>query len=278
MIHVALGVRNLNNYIVHSLVCIYSVLAHASQPVHIHLIHDDTVTPEDQACCTTLTKHFGGELTLHPVSISTNDSLMHLVPDCFGIGSLYRLFIPHLIPEQYVIYFDSDICCTMDVAAIIAEAERVRDFTLMVVQDAGICREIFSAYIQRHGIDPRVYFNSGFLVFNTQRINEEIPDFFESIVNVIRTTGKLRFSDQDALNLYFLQDTSRKAKAGLHYLPERFNLNIGVKDRHTMQTQDLQNTVVHYAYLKPWEKIFPAAMLYWKCREQMFALLQGAKA
>lgn len=275
MIHVALGVRNLNNYIVHSLVCIYSVLANASQPVHIHLIHDDTVTPQDKDYCTSLTTHFGAELTFHEVSIATNDSLMHLVPDCFGLGSLYRLFIPHLIPEQYVIYLDSDICCTMDVAEIIAEAEKVHDFTLMVVQDAGICREIFSAYIQRHGIDPRVYFNSGFLVFNNPRINEEIPSFFESIVNVIRTTGKLRFSDQDALNLYFLQDTSRKAKAGLHYLPERFNLNIGVHERHHMGPQELQGTVIHYAYIKPWEKIFPAAMVYWKYREQMFALLQS---
>lgn len=276
MIHIALGVRNLDNYIVHSLVCIYSVLHNASQPVHIHLIHDDTVNPENKKCCTTLAEHFGATLTFHAVSISTNDSLMHLVPDCFGIGSLYRLFIPHLIAEPYVIYFDSDICCTMDVAAIIAEAERVRDFNLMVVQDAGICREIFSAYIQRHGIDPRIYFNSGFLVFNVQRINEEIPNFFESIVNVIRTTGKLRFSDQDALNLFFLQDSSRKAKAGLHYLPERFNLNIGVKDRHQLHPQDLQDSVVHYAYLKPWEKIFPAALLYWKYREQMFEVLKKA--
>lgn len=273
MIHVALGVRNTSNYIVHSLVCICSVLTNASQPVHIHLIHDSTLTPADSACCTRLVAHFDAALTFHPVDIEFSP-LASLVPECFGVGCLYRLFIPELINEPRVIYLDSDICCNMDVADIIAEADRIQDFNLLVVQDEGICREIFSRYIQKHGINPRIYFNSGFIVFNTARIQTEIPHFFDSIVNIIRTTGKLRFGDQDALNLYFLQKNAHDAQAGLHYLPERFNLNIGVKDRHLRQPPELQDTVVHYAYLKPWEKIFPAAMVYWKYREQMFAILQ----
>ncbi|MEG2173729.1 MAG: glycosyltransferase [Desulfovibrionaceae bacterium] len=274
MIHVALGVRNTNNYFVHSLVCVCSVLSNASVPVHIHLIHDSTLSPEDRACCSLLVNHFHATLTLHPVNIDAS-ALAQLVPDCFGLGCLYRLFIPESIPADRVIYFDSDICCHMDVADIIAEAERIQDFSLLVVQDEGICREVFSRYIQKHGINPRIYFNSGFLVFNIPRINSEIPHFFDSIVNVIRTTGKLRFGDQDALNLYFLQQHAPEAQSGLHYLPERFNLNIGVKDRHLRQPQSLANTVVHYAYIKPWEKIFPAAMIYWKYREKMFAIIQN---
>lgn len=273
MIHVALGVRNTANYIVHSLVCICSVLSNTSEPVHIHIIHDSTLSPEDQSCCERLVAHFQAKLSLHPVDIESSP-ISQLVPECFGIGCLYRLFIPELIPEPRVIYFDSDICCNMNVADIITEADSIQDFNLLVVQDEGICREVFSRYIQKHGINPRMYFNSGFIVFNTARINAEIPHFFDSIVNIIRTTGKLRFGDQDALNLYFLQKHAQEAQSGLHYLPERFNLNIGVKDRHLLPASELSNTVVHYAYIKPWEKIFPASMVYWKYREKMFEILQ----
>lgn len=281
MIHIALGVRNTNNYIVHTLVCVCSVLSNASQPVHVHLIHDNTLDPEDQGCCERLAAHFKAQLTLHPVDIealppdsSLAPPLISLVQECFGIGCLYRLFIPELLPEARVVYFDSDMCCTMDVAEIAAEADRIQDFSLLVVQDEGICREVFSRYIQKHGINPRTYFNSGFIVFNTARIRAEIPHFFATITNIIRSTGKLRFADQDALNLYFLQKHAQEARTGLHYLPARFNLNIGVQDRHLLQPHELKNTVVHYAYVKPWEKIFPAAMVYWHYREQLFAILK----
>lgn len=274
MIHIALGIRNTNNYIVHSLVCITSVLLNASQPVHVHLIHDNTLEAADAACCRRIAEHFESPLTLHPVDIEQS-SITPLVQECFGLGCLYRLFIPELLPEEQVIYLDSDICCTMDVAEIAAEAARIADYSLLVVQDEGICRDVFSKYIQKHGINPRIYFNSGFMVFNCPRLLQEIPRFFETITHEFYNMGRLRFADQDALNLFFLRHHKGESSAKLVYLPERFNLNIGVKDRHLMRAQELQNTVVHYAYIKPWEKIFPAGMIYWKYREHMFALLQN---
>ncbi len=275
MIHIALGVRNDNNYIVHALVCVYSVLSNTAGQVHVHILHDETLGEGDKQCCARLSDHFGAQLSLHQVRPEQYALSAYADAHC-GIGTYFRLFIPDLIPAERVIYLDCDICCLLDVTELNKLAKATAYYDLLAVADEAVCREDFFAHVGAHNIEPQAYFNAGVLVFNSGNIRKKYPDFLARLMKIIYSTENLAFSDQDALNIFFLKENSGTEKNSIFYAPPKFNFNLSIKNRHLLPPGRLAGKVAHYGYVKPWTTICPASVVYWQYRKKLFEVLQGA--
>ncbi len=275
MLHIALGLHNKNNYFVHTLTCIHSILANTGERLRIHLLHDSTLTGDCMTHFKKLAAHFKAEMNFFDISdriIPYSDNDMK----SFSVATLFRVFIPELIPDDHVLYIDSDVCCNMDIAALFEEVRKTPDASVYAVRDEAICNARFNAHVATLGIDPHNYFNAGMLVLNTRRLNACFPDFRERIVSLLHEKAR-NFPDQDALNIYFLIDKKDHTHE-VRYLGKEYNFNISIKNRHMLKQDRLSRFIVHYGYHKPWEKIFPAALPYWKYREEMFSILKNAAA
>lgn len=274
MMHIALGLHNKNNYFIHTLTCVHSILTNTRERVHIHVLHDRTLNSDCRAHFKKLAAHFRAEMDFFDMSDSVAPYLGNDMKS-FSIAMLFRIFIPELMPDDDILYIDSDVCCNMDIARLFREVRAAPDASIHVVRDEAICLADFATHVLSLGIDPRNYFNSGVIVFNTRRLNARCSDFSERMASLLRETAR-NFPDQDALNIYFLLE--KKEQREVHYLDNVYNFNISIKKRHMLKPDRLSTFIVHYGYHKPWEKIFPAALLYWKYREELFRILATADA
>ena len=265
MLRIAMGLHNAGDYHLHSLTCLHTVLARASCPVRLYLLHDATVTPAQQALFAQLVGAFSAEARF--VNLEQYAPLLRAHErGSFSIATFFRLLIPQCLPGMEILYLDSDICLTLDVAELVSELAGWEE-CIGAVADAALCMERFAQWVSELGVEAGRYFNAGVLYLHTGRLNARFPHFFADTVALLQRR-RYNFPDQDVLNLYCAPH------AGLvRYLPEKYNYSLSVRQRHLLPPEALAGKVLHYGYHKPWATVFPAGVVYWQARTAMLRLL-----
>ena len=242
-------------YYKHSLVVLASVFENTRTPVRVHLVIDDTLSESGKEAFTALAKRYGHETIFHPVPPLPR-AVVESVRGGYGIGTVFRLFIPELVQEEQVLYMDCDVVCTLDVAEILALD--IGELPAAAVRDAGQLTSRHLARLRGIGLDSTRYCNAGVVRLNLARIRADFPDYTQTMLDSL-AGKKLSYVDQDALNLYF-----QARDCNICVLPDAYNYIISVADRAYLDPPAYAGKILHYTRDKPWAAIYPAALLYWK--------------
>ena len=177
--------------------------------------------------------------------VEINRRIPSIKTSWFGIGGIYRLLIPQVLPSDIdkAIYLDSDIIVNLDIGEL--WQVELGDKPLAAVPEHKASPVSFRSLIpQNYPVNSRLveyedYFNSGVLLMNLDylRLNEEL------IMNGIKWNGEhpqCIAGDQDILNYLF-------SKVYLK-LPAKFDMFIA-HVRYIKKTQ-IERIIYHYTH--PW--------------------------
>lgn len=257
-IHVALAVYDpKGTYSRHTGVVMASIFKNTDGPVRIHILHDETLSPVNRQNLRETARHHGQGLDFVDVTEQKkrlDKRTLDLVRDACSIGTLYRLFIPGLLPLGRVIYLDSDIVVNLDI-------RELWDIPLDGNCLAGVLdhsREKSERLFSYEAVRARLlgcrlssYVNAGVLVMDLNRIRER-GDFFRTAMDWL--TGhrhSATLADQDILNALFCGD--------IKLIENKFN-NRDIDG-------DVRDSIMHaIREPKPWTGLrgTPLEKLYWK--------------
>ena len=271
MLHVAIGISNADSYIIHALTMLVSLFTNTKSEIMIHVIHDGTMAQQYAHCIRKIAAHFEQHVAFYPID-DTTLSYMESVESLVDKGCMYKLMCGKYIDTEEIIYVDCDMCFTIDIKKIFDFIHTSGCTTFAAVQDRGAyVKKQMAIYVKSIGLDIKTYFNGGFFFANLKNLNKELPDFTKTTLDVLTSSIKYPFADQDALNILFAK---LRPDIPITLLPDSFNYNIYAYNRTRLLEHQLQDKIIHYAYHKPWEKIFPAGIIYWKYREMTQGILQ----
>lgn len=117
------------------------------------------------------------------------------VDERYTVAASYRLLLPDLLPEyDKVMYIDCDVIVRNDLGKLYDETN-LNDNYLAGVFEATL--DFQEDYVRSIGVEPGQYINSGFLIFNLNKLREDgmVAQFLEAA----KVDG-LQFPDQDVLN------------------------------------------------------------------------------
>lgn len=138
----------------------------------------------------------------------------------------YRLSLPTILSAfEKIIYLDSDIIMNSDVALLYSYElgdnliAGVRDLPMIAWGSIRSNPEHENIYDKLKLSDPMAYINSGMLICNVAKFNEELP--FASIIDYV-TSHQLRWMDQDVFN--------KLCDGKILLLPQEFNVITSARD------------------------------------------------
>ena len=267
--NIAFGLHTKEGYYLHTLAAMHSVMRRASVPLAAHILHDETLDAAARGCFQKVAAHWRGTVEFYDV---TEEAAA--LPDLpalerFSKGCLFRLFLPKLLPETTVLYLDSDIIALADVTRLFSAAlSDTAPLPLWAVRDtAPAHRPRFREYIAATFGEYAGYFNSGVLLFKNANLNRLVPDFPGAVLELLTAKPRLQFPDQDALNFLF----GVSGQTG--YLSGKANFQLEYGKRLACGETALEGKLLHYSWHKPWRETFPAALPYWRNREEVRAIL-----
>ena len=237
-IHVSLCFSDQNGeYTKYVFTVIAQILSHTFNPVMFHLVHDGTLQVNDEAFIENYITSHDGSSKFYNISKEPEFAKMNN-------GTLYRLFLPRLLPNiNKVIYLDSDIFVMKDLN--ILWKMDVRDTPLVAVLDDENTQHTVKTlrYYKKQKINARKYFNAGILLMNLDLIRK-YGDLVDRYLSYMRQFPHALMLDQDFLN-YLFQDTTK-------FIPKCFNFishDISDLTKEIAQNQ----VIVHLAGIyKPW--------------------------
>ena len=213
---------------------ICSVLEHTSENVIIHLLCDDTLTPENRFKFEKLVKKYEAKIEFHKVEVDAKFADQPIL-QIITIGTLQRLYIPQLIDSDKVIYFDADLIINLDVKTI-WDIDLADNAIAACHDDALFEGWRKYEYIENHFFNREKYFNGGVLVMNLKKIREEYS-LLEQVSDFFQNYKECEYADQDAMN-YIFSDR-------VMILPQKFNLF--VSGRRRTQDAELKEAIYHYS-------------------------------
>lgn len=256
-IHVALAVYDPSGtYSQHAGVTITSTFENTKSNVIIHLLHDDTLTEDNRKKFVRTAEKYNQTIELHDITEyakKLDDKIITLSGN-FTVGTLFRLFIPSIMPSlKKIIYLDCDVLVNLDINEL--WSIDTEDNAIIGVHDHGTYydspKSFYNTAAKLALGDCRLYINAGVLVMNLQKIRT-YENFLDVSINwIINNSHIAFFTDQDAINVVFKND--------IKYIDERFNMTDPKYD-------DISNCIVHmYKISKPWEEFTnaPHHVLYW---------------
>ncbi|MBQ8692169.1 MAG: glycosyltransferase family 8 protein [Synergistaceae bacterium] len=263
-IHAALAVYDPSGtYSQHAGVVITSLFEHTKSDVIVHILHDDTLTDLNRERFLKTAARYNQTVDLINVEEykkQIDEVTLKNIPERWGIGTLYRLFIPEILSGiDRVIYLDCDIVVNMDIAEL--WDIDLGDNALGGANDS-VAYDDFYKFTPRFinlrlkllELEREKYINAGVLLMNLNKIRE-LGNFTEIVLNwLIRHAHSARAFDQDALNSIF--------RDSIKIIDQRFNYF-----HYTLEDIDLSGNIIHCICApKPW-LAFPvnkANRLYWK--------------
>lgn len=241
-------------YWINAAVAMASVAQHASVPLHFHVLHDHTLHSAARARLSAVAKAAHAELSFQAITLPASLSAQKL--HRFSPASLYRLMIPKLFAhESVVVYLDADLVSHgVDVKTLVDASPETAP--LAGVPDPFIAvPKPHQKALEKLGIDPGRYVNSGVLVIRPSLVREDLlvafDRFFEQHPDALHP-------DQDFINLHF--------EGRLGQLSGHFNQQVGVYEKTLFwPLADYQQKIIHYAgKLKPLQgNLAPGLMVFW---------------
>lgn len=241
-------------YARHAAVTLASVFINTNSPVHVFLLHDETLTDENRTKLQETADLHNKEITFIDASGKLDSLAKKMAQRDYeallgklGRGTFYRLFAIDLIPVSRAIYLDCDILVTRDIRDL--WQEDLDDKALGVVPDyhAQNLRENKGGISSRTeklwnflGIEPTTYFNAGVLLMNFEKIRANYNLAEQSIKFFMKYSKIITMADQDFLNFLFHNDKK--------ILPEDFN-----RIRPFDTSNGVDGQIFHTASHKPYE-------------------------
>lgn len=256
------------SYYKHPLTSMTSIFENTKHPVHIHIIHDETVTEHIRDIFKTTASRYGNEITFYtapPLPKSVHDVA---IGTPFGIGTLYRFYMQDLIQEKLVLYLDGDVIFTMDISNLLTLTIPEREKTLIALMEtlpvAGVLdmgldeNKRHIRRLKQLGIDPNTYINAGVILVNLDLLRNEYPEYQSTLFTML-SQNQYALLDQDVINIYFQQ-----RKINICVLPEKYNYIMGICGRSYADLETCAGKILHYIIYKPWKIFYPTAFYYWK--------------
>ena len=225
-----------------------SLFEHTEAPIQIHILHDGTISEENQERFLQLAHHYGQGLQFHRVSL---DGRLQDLPSLQSItvGTLFRTMIPDVLGDlSKVIYLDGDLIVNLDIQDL--WQIDVSDYCLAGVLDVEDTREVV---IKRHvyqqlGIDSKSYINAGVLLMNLDRMRQQ-SNLYQQALELLMAHPDLIYADQDVINKVY--------QSSLLLLPEIYNRQINLLDYPVDDPVSLPDaSIVHFSgILKPWNGV-----------------------
>ena len=259
MTHIALALHDKQGtYWPYVVTTLTSVFTHSSIALHVHLLHDDTLTPEARLAFEELCKKYSHALTLHPIALTP--SMQAAKVGHFSPAALYRLMLPKLLSHvELVIYMDADIIFNqVDIAELIQhiQSDPHQHPVSAVHDDLFTCDSSQRQELKMLGLQDNEYFNSGLLAMRPKRIE---VDLIEALGNFIAQYPDAHHIDQDLLNVTF--------RNRIHWLPAEFNHQVNLTMGRCFETPDsYENKILHYTgKAKPLGgTLSPADIFFWR--------------
>lgn len=201
-IHLAFSVSG--DYANHLGVTLYSIAKHhPNQSLDVHILSED-ISRDHKENLEKLAASYP-TLTLHLINVekySLNN--IQLSDDGLPHSAYYRFLLPDLLPDiDKVIYLDVDILVKKSIVSL--WQTDISKVSLGVIKEIDMYATS-PDYPASIGLtDQHHYFNSGVLVMNLKKMRKE-----QSVFKLLETTkqysSKLRYGDQDILNMVFKDD------------------------------------------------------------------------
>lgn len=250
MIHVCYGLYDKDGR--YSKFCgtsIVSIFENTDSDVTIHILHDDTLMLANRDKLNFIAGRYNQNIKFYNVESLIPEKIQKLKEDfpnvadsSFSIASMYRLFIPELLPSEIekIIYLDSgDTLVNRDIKDL--WNINIADKPVAVVTEAslGINKRYIPFLKNFDGlVKDEDYFNSGVMLFNLRYIREK----YNIITNgreydfLIQHSEFCAYPDQDILNYYF---ASKALK-----LPTDFNCS--VRTERLINPNSIGNKIYHF--------------------------------
>jgi len=236
MIHVGFGLYDkYGTYSSYVGVVMASILDHTESKVCFHVLIDQSVSQLNQQRLGMVARERGSYVQFHKVNVDKkNIEEMNPYLARYSIGSIFRLFIPDLMPELHkILYLDADLMFVRDIKEL--WDVDVTDYALAGVYDFGFERGFAKPEIIKNGsVELKEYINSGVLVMNLDQIRAK-GNLFDLSAEFMASGSTSSLPDQDALNYIF-------RKRILHLKP---HWNVYTR-YHRKECKTLGNVVYHY--------------------------------
>lgn len=228
---------------------ILSVFANTSSAVTIHLLHDNTLTPDNREKFIYLAGRYGQRVNFYNVENLFAEKIAATLSDKFQAiyseAAMYRFLIPQVLPPtvEKIIYLDSDVIVNLDIAELWRIRLLGKPLAAVPVSyqnadiQAGVkrARRMFRM-CEDGGVKPEDYFNSGVMLINLNAFRDE-EETLTSAIKSIAVYPEYEFLDQDVLNYCFAARALR--------LPVK--LNRAVRYERLEGKNEAERKIYHYA-------------------------------
>lgn len=253
------------NYFVPVAVCLSSILEHSDPSASFRVICLLTEElPEDmKLAIEQLDRH-----RLQVTYINLEGQLRDIyVDERYTVAASYRLLLPDLLPAyDKVLYVDCDVVVRNDIADLYNKTD-VTDYYLAAVFEASLDSQL--DYLNKLGIKPGCYINSGFLLMNLQKLRAD--GMVGKLLHSAKTPD-LQFPDQDVLNQLcegkILGLPPYYNSVRTFYLPQYKHIFLRYYSEADWQAVQEHGTI-HYTGGKPWNMFTVQFAVWWHYYERL---------
>lgn len=230
-----------------------SLFENTKSAVTVHILHDETLTPDNRDKFIYLAGRHGQTVEFHNAAELCADKIKEYVgyvPSVqnsrVSIGAFYRLLLPKIIPEDIdkIIYFDADVIVNLDISEL--WHIELGDKPLGAVPESLASAEMFKAskgygsekYLITAGfVKFEDYFNSGVMVLNLNYLRQN-DELLTSGVKFRGQNTQCSAFDQDIMNYLFAKNYLK--------LPDKFDQFIRSERLKAAMKSKIRRVIYHY--------------------------------
>lgn len=230
------------NYNIQATTSILSLLNKTSVKVNLYIVHKNLKAMNDSF---NLIRNHENLSSIKEINFKFQAEFPNLIGSHVSEATYYRLFLEDLMPLEVknILYLDADIICISDPATEIQkifEDLNKSNKTVSVAQENLTTLEL-EDISDRIEVDSLKYFNAGVMFINLDRWRNKLVKK-ESLDIIKKKNSKLKYWDQDVLNILFSDDHKT--------IDHKFNFNINIENSINLPEDTL---FLHYAgSFKPW--------------------------
>ena len=212
MIHVCFGLYDATGrYSKFTGTCMLSIFKNTVAPVTVHILYDDSLTPDNRDKFLQVTDRFNQRVNFYNVDELCADDIKFLrakladkIKLRFSIGAFYRLLVKKILAPRGIrktIYLDSDIIVNLDIAEL--WQRDLQNFPLAAVPEEIATLDGFvpnKPLILAGRVRTENYFCSGVMIIDLEKLAD---NFFVYAVQFLADNPQCDSPDQDFLNAAF---------------------------------------------------------------------------
>jgi len=237
-------------------ISIYSLIKNSTSNYDISILHDSL--NEDEINTLMTLKNTKININIINVEEYVREK-KYILSDHISKEAYFRFLIPIILSNyNKVIYLDCDTIITKDLEDLYNI--NLKNNTLGAVLDCGISSiKGYTSNIVK--IPDNTYINSGVMLINNKLFIQNKEEEIECL-NIIINNKKLKFHDQDIINIYY--------KNKILFLDNKWNKQIDLRIKKDF-INDINNSFIihYYGPSKAWlNKSNANAYLFWKYAEE----------